>query len=221
MQIFGKLKQQSSRSSGSEGGGSRGLLRAYTSRYQQKSVPPIWAAARKGFIMKKRMIKKILSLTLVFAMVLPMSIPVFAAAAPEPEMEPYANNRYFFRHIPGSEHLLTSYEKTSESVEDEKVFLGWVDECADFIAGEVKIPAATVVTHLLAYGYTWRAGIMGVGKMGKVEIYTRTDKKYLVDSLTGKETFAGYEYYMVYKFYEGTNGKYGKPVTQEYIRHDK
>lgn len=157
--------------------------------------------------MKKSVLvgKSLVAVSLVAAMAVPLSAPVFAAES-EPGIETFSN-RYEFVTEKGKEHLFYTITKTATQLAAEGAIVDTINGVCDAVMGEggsldIRVSAAVVRGLTAALKET-----QGVGKAAKIKVYSRTDVKYRIDSLTGKKQAYSSTYYMIYELYQGNDTK--------------
>lgn len=155
--------------------------------------------------MKKSWLKKVIALATLFALALPMSVPVFASNA-DAGIEPFAN-RYDYVTVKGDEKLIHTVTKTPAELRTEAAIKGTINGFVSVVTAVVKDPAlqlsATAVTALA----NEMAAIRGYGEAATIKAYSRTDIRYRVDSLTGKRVADRTIYNVIYYLYRESSSK--------------
>lgn len=159
------------------------------------------------------MIKSIRNATclfLIIAFIFSNSVPVFA-------VDPYPNNgaarvsnRYSYTTVKGKETLINTTTKTAAQLATES---GRRTTIATLAAlGGKYAGAAVAVASLVADAH-------GYGTAARIQVYTRTDTRYRIDSLTGKRVSSSSTHYIIYKLYVKDGNKYVLYKTRECSRH--
>lgn len=158
-----------------------------------------------------RTFRKIVCLILAVILMLSMSTSAFAATA-DPGNNVNVSNRYYYTTVKGTEHLLSSTTKTAAQLAIEGERKEWINTLAG-IATAKYAGVAAGVTLLVEQAY-------GYGEAAKINVYSRTDVRYRVDSLTGERTQSTSTYYIIYKLYVQNGSAYELYRTREFARHD-
>ena len=171
--------------------------------------------------MKASRMKKFVAVALAFAMVLPLSAPVFAAETPS-TTESRVNNRYYFTTEPGTRHFVYSHVKTWEDLQTEEAYDNAVDAFIAALTGKLPSSDYKVSSSFVLNSFADMLNAMhGIGSKGKVEIYSRLDTRYRVDSITGTKTRVGYTYVLEYLIYVDNGKGYTLINTRECSRNGK
>ena len=171
--------------------------------------------------MKASRMKKFVAVALAFAMVLPLSAPVFAAETPS-TTESRVNNRYYFTTEPGTRRFVYSHVKTWQDLQTEAAYQAAINACIDALTGKLPSDNFEVSPNIVGKCFAdILNGMHGIGSKGKVEIYSRTDTRYRVDSVTHKKTRVGYTYVLEYLIYVDNGKGYTLINTREWSRNGK
>lgn len=141
---------------------------------------------------------------LVLAMVFPMTVPVFAASSGS-EMEPYVDYDYYWDY--GEDRLFYSEYKSDEQLRKEGAALSFA---TDVLAGCVDPsffdPPETVLDALLPDISDLMDEFIkyhhGFGRAAKIVVYSRTDTRYRLNSLTGQWVPIRSRYTMTFDLYD-------------------
>lgn len=166
--------------------------------------------------MKTSRMKKIISMFLVIAMVLPMSISAFAA-----DTDQKASNRYYWESETIERHLVYTHVKTWEDLQDEADYEDAVDHFIDIITPDLSIEYVPEPSDVLKVFMDMLNDMHGIGSKGKVETYSRVDILYRVDSITHNKTRVGYDYVLEYVIYVDNGDGYEWINTREWHSRNK
>lgn len=153
--------------------------------------------------MKKSWKKRFIALATLFALAIPVSVPVFAANVDD-GIEPFAN-RYDFVTVKGTEELVYTVTKTPEELRTEEMITKAVNYTCDAVALRIEVPELAVSVQLVRWLGTGLAKIRGYGEAATIKAYTRTDIRYRVDSLTGERVADRTIYNVVYYLYHANS----------------
>lgn len=175
----------------------------------------------------KKLISSILCLAMTCALFVPagavetVTVTVNAAAASSGDS--VFSNRYDYVTVKGTERLSYTEIKTPEQLADEQAIL---EASADFITGlfssnpfpetvlDLLLPDASDIIEV------FMQEAHGVGKAAKIEVYTRTDVRYRVDSLTGDRVAISSTYVMTFKLYVREGSSYTLYNTKVCSKHN-
>lgn len=153
--------------------------------------------------MKSSLLKKFVALTLLFALALPMSVPVFAANTDD-GIEPFVN-RYDYVTVKGTEELIGTVNRTPDQLRTEEMIMNAVHVACDIVGWNIKIPELTASATVMRWLADGLAEIRGFGEAATIKIYTRTDIRYRVDSLTGERVADRTIYNVIYYLYHASS----------------
>lgn len=155
--------------------------------------------------MKKSWLKKVIALATLFALALPMSVPVFASNE-DTGIEPFAN-RYDYVTKKGTEKLIYTVTKTPDQLRTEAMVRNTIDGVCDVVALHIEDPALAVSALVISWLANGLADIRGYGEAATIKVYTRTDIRYRVDSLTGERVADRTTYNVIYYLYRANSSK--------------
>jgi len=173
----------------------------------------------------KKLISSILCLAMTCALFVPagavetVTVTVNAAAASSGDS--VLSNRYDYVTVKGTEKLAVSHVKTPEDLQDEEAYMNAAKKAIKALlaaTGPGFDPDANDVADMFA---DMAFAMNGLGSKGKIEIYTRMDTRYRVDSLTGERVAERYTYYLIYKVYVDNGNGYDHLKTQQFIDHTR
>ena len=156
--------------------------------------------------------KKIISIILTLAMVLPMS--AFAA-----DTEQRANNRYYWERETIERHLVYTHVKTWEDLQQDAAYEEAVDDFIDLIIPELGSEYVVEPGDVLGVFMDMLNDMHGIGSKGKVETYSSVNILYRVDSITHTKTRVGYDYGLEYVIYVDNGDGYEWINTREWHSH--
>ena len=154
--------------------------------------------------MEASRMKKIISIVLALAMVLPLSTPVFAAET-EPGIDTFDVDYDFYWEY-GEYRLANVQYKTDEELAQEGAAL---EIAADILVGAVDPthfdPPETVLDFILPdasdFIEVFIQETYGFGKAAKIETYTKIDSRYRLNAITDERFLISQTYYMLIKLY--------------------
>lgn len=158
----------------------------------------------------KTTIRRTICLALVIIMTFSVSTVAFAAEE-IPESAVKVSNRYYFITVKGEERLLSTTTKTAAALAKESERKAWINTLAA-IASAQYAGVGAAVSELVAQAH-------GYGTAAKINVYSRTDVKYKVDSVTGKRMPSITTYYIIYKLYVWDGSGYVLYKTRQCARH--
>lgn len=134
-------------------------------------------------------------------------------AALSEEAEPLVSNRYTFVVEKGTNQLLSTTTYTNSQINTQAKIKIIVENSTEFMS---DVPAA-YADVLIATFYD----VHQFGTAARVKVYSRLDKRYRVDSVTGKKTSAGSRYAYTFKFYtRSSDGSYDLYKTHTFTQAD-
>ena len=164
-------------------------------------------------LIMKRTLKRIVSLCLAVILMLSMSTSAFASTEDLcGDDAARVSYRYYYTTEKGEEHLLSTTTKTAAELAKESERNAWINVLAGVATGSY-LGVGAAVTELVEQAH-------GYGTAAKIEVYSRTDVRYRVDSVTHKRTESTSTYYIIYKLYVKDGSSYKLYKTRECARHN-
>lgn len=157
----------------------------------------------------KTKFRKTICLVLAIALMISMGTASFAATG-IPENDTNASNRYYFVTEKGTEVLLSTTTKTAAQLAKESERKALISELVSLASSDAA-DIASAVTELVTQAH-------GYGTAARIKVYSRTDKKYRVDSVTGKRTLSSTTNYIIYKLYVKDGDSYSLYKTRTCTR---
>lgn len=157
----------------------------------------------------KTKFRKTICLVLAIALMISMGTASFAATG-IPENDTNASNRYYFVTEKGTEVLLSTTTKTAAQLAKESERKAWINTLSAIGTAEYAGVGAAV-SELVAQAH-------GYGTAARIKVYSRTDKRYRVDSVTGKRTLSSTTDYIIYKLYVKDGDSYSLYKTRTCTR---
>lgn len=154
-------------------------------------------------------IRKAVCLAIVVVFMVSMPTATFAAAG-IPENETNISNRYYFVEEKGKEVLLSTTTKTAAQLAIESERKSWINTLAA-IGSAQYAGIGNAVSELVAQAH-------GYGTAARIKVFSRTDKRYRVDSISGKRTLASSKDYIIYKLYVKDGDSYSLYKTKTCVR---